>query len=351
MKKITAVIAVILLIPLLSKSQIVITSDEILGIGDEVIQAYDNSPDPSLIPGNPGENLFWDFSALFADDIDTFSFVSPTTTPYGSTFPSSNLALFTGEEGSYVYFDKNTDALLMVGLVTEMEDLGVVSSPVEPNEEFLVFPFEYGYQGNETFTYNFTADVSIPGIDSMKMKRTIDKESEVDAWGTMTVPMGTYDVLRIHETRDYTDTIWAKVAIFGWQVFSIEEGQEERYIWCSDDPEVRYILANLNIDPGTGEVTDGEFMAEPQPVGLHEIYARADLKVYPNPFLGRITVRNADARPLDYLLTDAGGKILIKERIKASEINILRLEYLVPGIYFLRYYSEDRTSTIKVIKK
>ena len=351
MKKITAVIAVILLIPLLSKSQIVITSDEILGIGDEVIQAYDNSPEPSLIPGDPGENLFWDFSALFADDIDTFSFVSPASTPYGSTFPSSNLALFTGEVGSYVYFNKNTDALLMVGLVTEMEDLGVVSSPVEPNEEFLVFPFEYGYQGNETFTYNFTADVSIPGIDSMKMKRTIDKESEVDAWGTMTVPMGTYDVLRIHETRDYTDTIWAKVAIFGWQVFSIEEGQEERYIWCSDDPEVRYILANLNIDPGTGEVTDGEFMAEPQPVGLDEIYARADLKVYPNPFLDQITVRNTDANPMDYLLTDAGGKILIKERIKASGINIHNLEYLAPGIYFIRYYYEGRTSTIKVIKK
>ncbi len=351
MKKITAVISVILLIPLLSTSQIVITSDEILGIGDEVIQAYDNSPDPSLVPGDPGENLFWDFSALFADDIDTFSFVSPASTPYGSTFPSSNLAFFTGEEGSYVYFNKNTDALLMVGLVTEMEDLGVVSSPVEPNEEFLVFPFEYGYQGNETFSYNFSADVSIPGIDSMKMKRTIDKESEVDAWGTMTVPMGTYDVLRIHETRDYTDTIWAKVAIFGWQVFSVEEGQEERYIWCSDDPEVRYILVNLNIDPGTGEVTDSEFMAEPQPVGLDEIIARGELNAYPNPFADQLTIKNTGAKPIDYFLADARGKILIKERLNASGVKMHRLEYLAPGIYFLRYHTGNATSIIKVIKK
>lgn len=332
-------------------AQIVITSDELLGIGDDVVQAFDNSPDPSLVPGESGGNLFWDFTALFADEIDTLSFLSPGATPFYLHFPTANLAFFTGTDGSYIYFNKNQDALLMVGIATEMDDLGQVVSAIEPNEEFLVFPYEYGYQSNETFSYNFTADVSIPGIDSMKMKRTIEKNSEVDAWGTMVVPMGTFDVLRVHETRNYIDTIWAKVAIFGWQMFSVEEGAEERYLWWSDDPAVGYVLVNLNLDPSSGLVTDGEFMAEPQPVGLDEVHAIGELNVFPNPFPDQLTIKNSGTKPIDYFLADAGGQILINETIKASGVNIHRLEYLTPGVYFLRYHSESATSIIKVIKK
>jgi hypothetical protein len=83
MQKTLVFLSALLLIPLLSASQIVITSDEILGIGDEVVQAFDNSPDPTVVPGDPGENIFWDFSALFADEIDTLNFMDPASTQIG----------------------------------------------------------------------------------------------------------------------------------------------------------------------------------------------------------------------------------------------------------------------------
>jgi hypothetical protein len=239
----------------------------------------------------------------------------------------------------------------MVGIATEMDDLGEVFSPVEPNEEFLVFPYEYGYQGNETFHYDFAAEVSLPGIDSMKMRRTIDKYSLVDAWGAMTVPMGTYDVLRVHETRDYTDTIWAKVAIFGWQVFSVEEGGEERYLWWSDDPEVGYVLVNLNIDPGTGEVTDSEFMAAPQMVGLKDMDGGQDIIVFPNPFTDKMRVLNNTGKVLSYFLTDLTGKVLMKGRIGLSTKDRIEADNLPSGTYLIHFTDGTRGYNMKAIKR
>lgn len=351
MRTILIAIFTLFLFSTFATAQIVITAEELLDVGDDVVQAFDDSPEPTILPGDPGANKVWDFRDLFADEVDTFSFVSPVTTPYWPYFPASNLAFITGSDSSYVYFDKNSDALLMVGIATEMDDLGEVFSPVVPNEEFLVFPYEYGYQGNETFHYDFAADVSLPGIDSMKMRRTIEKFSLVDAWGTMTVPMGTYDVLRVHETRDYTDTIWAKLAIFGWQVFSVEEGEEERYLWWSDDPEVGYVLVNLNIAPGTGEVTDSEFMAAPQAVGLGELQVYAGLTVFPNPAEDRLYVKNNIGSDIDYILTDVTGKILFSGVVDPSTREFHSVDDLAPGLYFIRYTTGMDSGVLKVLKQ
>ncbi|MDZ7742680.1 MAG: hypothetical protein U5Q03_13255 [Bacteroidota bacterium] len=144
-------------------AQIEITSDELLGVGDIVLQAFDEDPDAGILPGDAGEDKLWDFSALYEDNTDTFRFVSPTSTPYWTNFPSANLCLFTGADSSYVYFNKNTSNLKMLGLAVEVEELGLVTSAVEPNELFLVFPYVYGFQDNEVFNYYFEAEVSTPG--------------------------------------------------------------------------------------------------------------------------------------------------------------------------------------------
>ena len=351
MKKIYILFAALSIVCMHLSAQISITSDELLGVGDIVVQAFDEDPDPSILPGDAGEDIIWDFSALQEDNTDTFRFMSPTSTPYWGNFPTANLALFTGTDSSYAYFNKNTQNLKMVGVATEVEELGLVSSTIEPNELFLVFPYEYGFQDNEVFDYYFESSVTTPGVDSMKVRRNTVKDSHVDAWGSMTVPMGTYDVLRVHETRDYIDSIWAKVPFFGWQLFAVEEDTEERYLWWSDDPEVGYVLINLNIDPESGEVMSSEFMAEPHLVGMPEQKSTAHISVYPNPVQDNVIISNTGDTEMRYAVYDLNGKKLMAGISNPVEKTILDLEGLESGIYFLRMKEGDEFYTTKLVKR
>ncbi|MDZ7742681.1 MAG: T9SS type A sorting domain-containing protein [Bacteroidota bacterium] len=185
----------------------------------------------------------------------------------------------------------------------------------------------------------------------MKLKRRTLKNSHVDAWGSMTVPMGTYDVLRVHESRDFIDSIWAKVPFFGWQLFSVEESTEERYIWWSDDPEVGYILVNLNVDPETGDVTSSEFMAEPHLVGRPEQKLVSQIRVYPNPVQTNAYLLNTTKTELHYTLFDLSGKKLLGGISSPEEKTLINLNEFESGIYFIRMKNGDGVVTEKLVKK
>lgn len=348
MKKITLLSLSILLTSFTAVSQIIIHSGEILGVGDEVIQGFDNSPDQAIEPGPEGEDLNWDFGSLFADEIDTFRFVNPLSTPYWMRFPGSNVCLLTLADSNFVYFDKDTDNLTMKGLVVEAPGLGKVSSPVHPGEEFLSFPCEYGFQDNESFYYLFLAEGNTPGVDSLRVKRTTDKSLEVDAWGSMSTPIGTYDVLRIHELREVTDSIWGKVPFFGWQFIDEEQSTEERYIWWSDDPAVGYILANLNIDPSNGDVLSAEFMAEPNAPALSRHVKAVEPHIYPNPVRDLLHVEIVGAKYIQLHVYDLSGRLLLQKRLSGATGEI-SVEYLDKGLYLLEYNISGQKGRKKIL--
>jgi type IX secretion system substrate protein len=335
-----------------TQAQIVINSNNILGVGDRVIQAADDAPEADILPGEAGEDKTWDFKNLQISSTDTMLFLLPTSTPYWTEFPDANIAMLMVGDSAYVYFDKNTSNLTMLGIALEYEELGgVVAAAVEPGELFLEFPYEYGYNTNETFAYNFKGGSTMTGIDSVRIKRVTVKNSNVDAWGSMSVPMGTYEALRVHETRNITDSIWGKVPFFGWQLISVEPSNEERYIWWSNDPSIGYILVNLNIDPENGEVMSADFMAEPTFVGIEIAAADMGIDLYPNPVSDYLLINNKNDRSLDYSIYDISGRRINQGIVNGGSEMKIHTSNLKAGIYFLRLENDKYTNTSKIIKK
>ena len=100
-------------------SQITVTDSDLMIVGDEFYQGKDDSP--SIILGSPGGNKTWNFSFLNAIDQDTISIVSPSTTPYASSYPNADLCMIEQEDGwagpttNYTYMTKNSSGLYILG--------------------------------------------------------------------------------------------------------------------------------------------------------------------------------------------------------------------------------------------
>ena len=78
-----------------------------------------------------------------------------------------------------------------------------------------------------------------------------------------------------------------------------------------------------------------------------EDFLDKDLKVYPNPFTGQLHLSGADGCALQ-VITENGAVVHTQKIIAPDEI--LLLEHLPAGVYFLRVEKERQMKTLKVVK-
>ncbi len=123
-----------------------------------------------------GANQTWDYSGLIdSGSAAYFQIVSPASTPYNSSFPSSNLALKTANDSAYVYFNSQTADLWELGVASSDTTIIKFTKP----KIYLPYPFTY----NSFFTdsvvellpYN---NYSFRGKDSLYG----------DGYGTLKIP-------------------------------------------------------------------------------------------------------------------------------------------------------------------
>ena len=74
-----------------------------------------------------------------------------------------------------------------------------------------------------------------------------------------------------------------------------------------------------------------------------------DFKLYPNPAFDDIVyVKTKENRSKSITVFDVFGKVVLRDRIAASTLNISRL---VPGVYMLQVQESDRKMTRKLVVK
>jgi len=76
------------------------------------------------------------------------------------------------------------------------------------------------------------------------------------------------------------------------------------------------------------------------------------IKLYPNPNSGRIFFNINNKTTDDFIeILDLNGKIVKKKEFIQVGSGSLNLENFVPGVYFVRYYRNDKCQIIKIIKQ
>jgi len=82
-------------------------------------------------------------------------------------------------------------------------------------------------------------------------------------------------------------------------------------------------------------------------VGVNE-QEKAQLKVYPNPTVGQLTINNEQLTINNIEIFDIFGKT--HHLITSSSNHLINIAHLPAGVYFVKIYTEIGIQTQKIIK-
>lgn len=319
-------------------AQITVTNNDLAPAGTTIYNSIDNSVDDKIVPGSAGPNKTWDFVTLNQDNVDTLKFLLPAWTPYPDDFPDANFAANLVNDNAYAFLIRNDDKLSAIGLVGSYDVYENISVPMVPEEVYMDFPVQFGQTRDENFYIEARLESDTPPADSVKYRQRTVKSSFVDAWGTLTLPMGTYNTLRIKEERTTYDSVWGK--IFGtWVLVQTDQGSSTLYKWITNDATLGYYLVTMDYDADNQSVNDVEFM-NMMPVGVDN---NTDdiVMVYPNPVKDVLKFNLKNTQGGEVFIYNLNGQIVANKIFTASSTSV-SVASLPKGLYF--YVVKDENS-------
>ena len=209
-------------------SQITLSSGDILGlVGTSLTFEEDTTGSVIVDVGSPGANQTWDFRSVeLQAEMINVEFLVPQGTPFAADFPQSNFVekvTFPSSPGSEVYIY----AEIMSSSYSELGD-GIIT----PDTSFI--NFDVGGQLPLPVAFNNTwtetrIDTS-PGFPASATISFDTSTNTVDAWGTVQLPAGAFDCLRVRfDQTEITQSINSGV------VTSIDTTTCIEYVWVTQD--------------------------------------------------------------------------------------------------------------------
>ncbi len=180
-----------------SFAQITITSSDVqnyIAVGNK-LAFTDDTTHTSLNIGSKGATS-WDFSTLSSDSQYSVTIVDPTTTQFGSTYPSASAGFSDSKViGGYLvqgcqYFSVN-NALLDYGYSGQGNVSGFQVSYISKNipaSKNLVLPITMGTSWTEDYERR-DSTIILPLPTNVSITKIHDEDT-VDAYGNMTLPGG-----------------------------------------------------------------------------------------------------------------------------------------------------------------
>lgn len=198
-----------------SSAQITITENDLQGyisLGN-TLSVLNDTITTSLNIGNTGATS-WDFSGLSSDETFTLTSVAPSSTPFGSHFPSATVCFYDTtlimgyQLQSWLYVSVN-NGLINYGDAGQGSAGGfqiTSTSHNNPAAKNLFLPLTMGTNWSEDYVKTDTTTLA-PLPPSVSITNVHD-ENMVDAYGNMTLPGGaTIPALRLRtDTRTYIVT-------------------------------------------------------------------------------------------------------------------------------------------------
>ncbi|HXC04945.1 MAG TPA: hypothetical protein VNZ86_09350, partial [Bacteroidia bacterium] len=175
-----------------SFAQITVNNTNVAPIGDLIKQAQDTMP--TVVAGAPGTNLTWNFSALHNNIVDTLIFEVPGWPPYANPFPTANLAAVQNRTNES-FMINNSSGLVTLGAVG-MVGTSQVTETYTPSSMLAKWPSTYGTNYTEHYVISAKLAYVGSGYDSVRLKNTVHASCNVDAWGSMQTPLGTFPSIR-----------------------------------------------------------------------------------------------------------------------------------------------------------
>ena len=299
-------------------------------IGQE--QSYEWVELNGLSAGPSGENVTWDFSTITSPMfIGSMIGVLPNETPFGSLFPTADIAYDT--DGSFAYYNLTPYSYNFLGY-GGVDFEFIYSNP----ETQFVYPFTYGTSQTDAF---FATVHWETGTETQYGTTTLIG----DGYGTLILPSGSYsNVLRIRTITDYIDS----TASGGFP--NMIHHFFDFYTWHSptEGPLLTLGTTTTTFIGGTSSQSFAKLIHW-SAVGIPNLQAEP-LNVYPNPATEQLYIDLPTDVEQNATLNvyDLAGRRVKTTTVAQSERQTISVDELPTGTYMLTLRSADKVWRQKV---
>ncbi len=285
----------------------------------------------TTVPKTTGTNKSWNFTSLVTTTASsgTYSYVTASSTPSASSFPSATLATNDGN-GSYNYYNSQSAYLDMVGTADVTNNSKeTLSNPIR----WMVWPFTFGTTNNDNF-------VGTAQFGTLTVNESGNMNISGTGTGTVTLPGGMKYTNCLQITRTFTYVIGVP---FSW---TITNTSYEYWSGAFKTPIIA--LTYISLDDGSSVSPDFQVTVNATAnVGIEEQQMDAEnFVVFPNPAKEKLSLIFKDNSVAEEIeLYDVAGKLILSEKNR----NTLDVSELHKGIYVVKIKSKNRNVQKQVI--
>ena len=237
------------------------------------------------------------------------------------------------------FIKNHADSMTLVGL--SMNVNGQVL-PVKPDSVETKYRFPVNF-GDAHVSRGFV-NLDLNPIYNAKWRQHRKRTTEVDGWGEITTPYGTFSVLRIHHHIVESDSFQVNFGGFSnWIGIPVPDKHE--YEWRALEEKDPILFVKTTDLGGTQTIDMIEFKNE-YILGLDE--NTLTFNVYPNPATTHLTIESKTIVN-NYQIITTDGRIVKAGNLNGT-LNLLDIESLETGSYLLEVSSNGKISTKRFVK-
>jgi len=323
-------------------AQITITSAEMPQASDTLRMSNATVFNPVDLT-TTGPNQVWDFSSLQENSQVMWQYKNSSQTPYAFYFFNSYGRKIADTLGAgqlqftdvYQFYRNTASEFTVRGTGFKYSILPLAGNYTDEDEVFF-FPLNYGDRDSSTFDYQ----ISLPAVGSYGSKGY--RITEVDGWGSVTTPFGTFNALRTVAYIKAIDTV--NIAGTG---FAVENNRRE-YKWLANNQRAPIVQVTGSEVFGAFVPTQTQYRdswrrfalqneeGTPSTSPLQFTIIGQEIAVFTNFNQGKLT------------LSDALGRIIHTTPVDASQSQVLLPVPSQLGVYVLSW--QDSKGAMKTVK-
>lgn len=343
-----------------ANAQITVTNAVFPVVGDTLHYAFGNQPGAiNQIFTPPGGNQQWDLSNLQPTQFWNQIMRSPQTGLHNARFPGASFWFYPPNSNDEVYWQVTGSQVLDMGYFG-LDKLGLglnLFFDRVPDLEHSWAPINFFdiHQSASNVLTAFDAPIAppillnlVPTADSFRIRVTYQRISSIDAYGTMTIPGGAFDVLRRKQTEYKSMAVDVKVAPLGWIDISTIGGQQllplgtdtvTTFHFLNDVSKEAIAICTLNTAQNT--VTGVQYKVVSPATATESPLSFGQLETYPNPAQNALFVRfpgDETDSDVQLILINAEGKQVLVQQIPSGTIERdlhIPVSHLASGVYTL----------------
>lgn len=343
----TILFAILILSLSFLKAQITITYDDQPPLPLSTFEYY-TSISGIDISAN-GANQTWDLSELVPDGSSTLDIVYLNSLPFANQFPNGNYAV-SFDYYYYAIISKNANNLSIIGSVYPVDQLGTTLYVKNTSPELVyTFPFTMGsivesYPRSNTKIFIDTTINSIY-VDSAAVDIKSYLRKEVVGWGTLKLPGGDYEVLKVYVDRKDTTTINAKLMGMVWTPIMGDTSQYNNIEFSMKN--LLYPLSTVELD--TNQQPTNVYWVDVDPsLNINDNVLSNIINYYPNPVIDNI-IFEANEPISKLVILSLDGKMVLEEKFENKQTIDINLSHLKSGIYVFSLYN-DKSNLLRTGK-